>query len=126
MADKKKGVQLTESLARRLVGMLHEFERRERQPKATRRIPKSSGYLPILRYKLTEALNDNDHATATLTTQDASDGTWDDGTSPDDDEEIYSDSSTFSTGAIASGSYVLAWRNPATGLLNLLQGPCAT
>jgi len=121
-----KGVQFSEDTARRLVAMLRDFERRKRPPKSARRLPKMGGYVAILRYKLTEALNDNDHATATLTFQDASDGTWDDGTSPDDDEEIYSDSSTFSTGAIASGSYVLAWRNPATGLLNLLQGPCAT
>jgi len=123
-SEPKKGVQFSESTGRRLIAMLREFDRLKRRPKA-RRIPKSGGYLPILRFKLTENLNNDSNATATQTFQNPSTGAWLDGTSPDDDEEIYSDSSTFSSGHITSGSYVLAWRNPATGHLNLLQGPCA-
>lgn len=124
MANPKK-VVLSEAAARRLIKIMPFVERMMRAPKGRRRVPKVGQFIPIFRYKLTEDLPDNDHATATLTRQDASDGTWDDGTSPDDDEEVYSDASTFTAGHIPANSYILVWRNPATGLLNLLQGPCA-
>jgi hypothetical protein len=124
MADKKKGVQLTESLARRLVGMLHEFERRERQSKVTRRIPKSSGYIPIMRFELTEDLLAGSSANATLLSQDPDDGTWTAGTSPDDDEEIYDPDLIEAGMKLATGQLILAYRNPASGLLNLLQSSC--
>jgi len=124
MADKKKGVQLSESLARRLVKMLHEFERRERQPKATRRIPKSSGYLPVMRFELTEDLLAFSSANATRMIQDPDDGTWTLGDSPEDDEEIY-DTDLIGTGnKLVDGTAIYAYREPTSGLMNLLQSPC--
>lgn len=123
----QKGALPAVSFLMRLAKVLPWAERQMRLGGSTRRLKKSGGYLPIFRYKLVDNLTSGTgtSATATLTFQE-SDGTWLDGTSPDDDAELYADSSTFSSGHIASGSYVLVWRNPATGLLNLLQGPCAT
>lgn len=124
----EKGVLISRQFARRIAKILPWAETAMRLGIGSRRIPKAGGYLPILRYKLVDNLTSGTgtSATATLTFQNPSTGAWSDGTSPDDDAEIYADSSTFSSGHIASGSYVLVWRNPATGLLNLLQGPCAT
>lgn len=77
---------------------------------------------PILRFKLTEALTAGSHATATRSFQNAM-GEWSDGTSPKDDEEVYAD--MFYSGSVVINSYVLAQHNRESGLLNLLQGPCA-
>lgn len=120
MAD-KKGVQITESFARRLAKLLRWGERKmQPAPTKRRRLDKANGYVAILRYKLTEDLTQGSNATATLTTQNSSTGAWTDGTSPDDDEEIYD--GVLQTGyKIASGQIVYVYRNPASGLLNLLQ-----
>jgi hypothetical protein len=94
--------------------------------RSKQRVRQGRGDHGLLRYKLTEALTYRSSATATLSYQDSDDGGWHDGTSPDADAEVY-DALLKSGEELASGSYVVCYRDHRSGLLNAVNSDnCAS
>lgn len=117
MAD--KGVQFDPATAKRLIKAMRLVER-ELRPKAKRRrrVPKVSGYLAVMRYRLTEQLLAGASAAGVRTIQDPDDGTWSD--LDDVEEDIYDDILPADT-ALEIDDIAIVYREPSSGLLNLLQ-----
>lgn len=117
MAD--KGVQFDAATAKRLVKAMRLVEKHLRPTaKKKRRVPKAGGYLAVMRYRLTEQLLAGASAAGVRTIQDPDDGTWSDLDTVE--EDIYDDLLPTGT-ALEIDDIAYVFREPSSGLLNLLQ-----
>lgn len=110
--------QFSKAALSQLARVVRYVEKLMAAERSQQRVRQGRGDHGLLRYKLTETLSYRSSANATLSYQDSDDGEWHDGTSPDAVAEVY-DSLLKSGESLASGSYVLCYRDHRSGLLNV-------